>query len=159
MIFFRLLAAGLLTLGGWCAGDGLAYRLELRCRTMEQIFLLLQRLQQEIGYRRTDLRQLFCILQQEADPQEEWGRALLSAEGFQALIPPSCLNQTESRFVSECFAGLGHTAAQMECARLDYYIHRCDELLQKVRRQQRQSAGLDRRLGLAIGASLGLLIL
>ena len=50
-------------------------------------------------------------------------------------------------------------AHRRACAQLDYYLRRFGVFLEKAREEERLSASMDRRLGLAAGAILGLLVL
>ena len=75
------------------------------------------------------------------------------------MQPPSTLREEEAACFAACFSGLGHADAKQECARLDYYRERFDDFLNQAREEEQRSASLDRRLGLAVGAMLGLLVL
>lgn len=155
----RLAAALLLTAGGFCAGDARRQRLAARRRALEEVIGLLTRLRQEIGYRRADLGPLCRTLAAEYGPDSALGRALAGADGFARLAPPAPLEKGEAACFTECFAGLGRSDAGQECARLDYYLARFETFLAGAREEEARSASLDRRLGLAAGAVLGLLIL
>ena len=56
-------------------------------------------------------------------------------------------------------SGLGKSTAEQECQRLDYYIARFTGGLQQAQQFARARAGLPRRLGLAAGTVLALMIL
>ena len=81
------------------------------------------------------------------------------ADGFGQMAPPAPLAAEEAACFAECFAALGRADAGQECARLDYYLARFQSFLGQVREEEARSASIDRRLGLAAGAVLGLLIL
>ena len=55
-------------------------------------------------------------------------------------------------------SGLGRATAEQECARLAYYRSRFESFLQQAQKQA-ESAGLDQKLGLAVGGMLALLVL
>lgn len=155
----RWVAALLLTAGGFCAGDARRQRLTARRCALEEIIALLTRLRQEIGYRRADLGQLYRALADGCGPDSALGCAMKQADSFGGVAPPACLGQEEAACLTECFAALGRTDAGQECARLDYYLARFDDFLARAREEEARAASIDRRLGLAAGAVLGLLIL
>ena len=155
----RWAAALLLAAGGFCAGDARRQGLTARRCALEEIIGLLTRLRQEIGYRRADLGRLYRTLAEEYGPAGALGRAMRQADGFGRMQPPACLGQAEADCFAECFAALGRADAGQECARLEYYLARFGEFLARAREEEAHSASIDRRLGLAAGAVLGLLIL
>ena len=155
----RWAAALLLTAAGFCAGDARRQRLAARRRALEETAGLLARLRQEIGYRRADLGPLYRTLAAEYSPASALGRAMGRADGFGQMAPPAPLAAEEAACFAECFAALGRADAGQECARLDYYLARFQSFLDRVREEEARSASIDRRLGLAAGAVLGLLIL
>ena len=75
------------------------------------------------------------------------------------MVPPEPLKTEEAACFTACFADLGRADAKQECARLDYYLQRFDGFLTCAKEEEQLSAHLDRRLGLAAGAMLGLLML
>ena len=155
----RLAAAALLTLCGFCAGDTRRQKRSARRRTLEEIVGLLIRLRQEIACRRTDLNRLYQTRASAYPPDSPLKQIFLHGSSFQKLLPPDLLEQEQAACFSECFAGLGRTDAKQECARLDYYLQRFGDFLTKARQEERLSLHLDRRLGLAAGALLGLLVM
>ena len=155
----RWAAALLLTAAGFCAGDARRQRLAARRRALEETAGLLARLRQEIGYRRADLGPLYRTLAAEYGPASALGRAMGRADGFGQMPPPAPLAAEEAACFAECFAALGRADAGQECARLDYYLARFQSFLDRVREEEARSASIDRRLGPAAGAVLGLLIL
>lgn len=155
---FRLTAAILLTVGGFCVGEARRQKLSARRRTLEAVLELLTRLRQEIAYRRTDLNRLYAALAAGCSPGDPLAKSF-GAAGFGQMEPPAALAGEEAACFSACFRGLGHADAQQECARLDYYRERFDGFLDQAREEEQRSASLDRRLGLAVGAMLGLLVL
>lgn len=155
----RLAAAALLTLCGFCAGDTRRQKRSARRRILEEIMGLLMRLRQEIACRRTDLNQLYQTLTSEYPPDSLLKNIFLQGSCFQKLPPPDLLEKEQAACFSECFSGLGRTDAKQECARLDYYLQRFNDFLTKARQDEQLSLNLDRRLGLAVGALLGLLVM
>ena len=81
------------------------------------------------------------------------------AECFAGMQPPADLSLEEAACFAVCFGQLGRTDAGRACAQLDYYLRRFGVFLEKAREEERLSASMDRRLGLAAGAILGLLVL
>lgn len=156
---FRLTAAVLLTVGGFCVGEARRQKLTARRRTLESVLELLTRLRQEIAYRRTDLNRLYAILAAGCGPGSPLERSFRDAEGFGQMQPPATLRDEEAACFAACFGGLGHADAKQECARLDYYKERFGGFLDQAREEEQRSTSLDRRLGLAVGAMLGLLVL
>ncbi len=159
MTYCRLIAAALFTACGWCAGDTHCRKAASRRAALEATIQLLERIQQEINYRLSDLGRLYKTLQQEAMPGSVIAEQLTRADCFQKMEPPPCFNMEEAACFGECMRGLGRTAAVQECARLDYYIQRFNVFLQRAQQAEQTCAGLDRRLGLAAGAMLGLALL
>ena len=71
---------------GWCAGDAACRNARRHLEALEETLLLLQRVRQEIDYRRTDLTLLFRRLEREG---------AVRGESFQALCPPPGLTRPE----------------------------------------------------------------
>ena len=155
----RMAAAVLLTVCGFCLGDARRQKLTARRRTLEAVTELLTRLRQEIAYRRTDLGQLYHTLATEYNSGSPLGNTFRLGNCFQQMVPPEPLKTEESACFTACFADLGRADAKQECARLDYYLQRFDGFLTCAKEEEQLSAHLDRRLGLAAGAMLGLLML
>lgn len=146
-------AGGLLLIGcGWCAGGAFQGRIEEHLRALRWTLQLLERLRQEIGYRRPELGGLYEQLCREGvlDPGQ--------GETLQTLLPPPELTGPEAECFEECFSGLGRCPAGQECERLDYYTERFRAFLQQAEKQAQTQAGLPRRLGLVAGTVLALLL-
>ena len=127
----------LLPLCGWLAGDAVQARTTLHLAALQRTIELLQRIRQEIQYRRADLQSLY---------------RQLCREGLLAQTPGgTCF--------TECFCGIGRAEAAQECERLSYYTARFEDYLQQARRTAQRQAGLPHRLGLAGGMMLALLFL
>lgn len=155
----RLAAAVLLTVCGFCAGDIRRQKLSARRRALENMIALLTRLRQEISYRRTDLGLLYRTLAAEEQDDSPLEASFRKGGSFHQMAPPAMLRPDESACFIECFSSLGRTDAKQECARLTYYLERFEDFLARAKEEERLSVSLDRRLGLAIGAMLGLLVL
>lgn len=133
---------------GWCAGDAASLRTRRHLAALEQTLLLLERVRQEIGLRRTDLRTLHRRLIQDA--------LLPEATGF---CPPPGLNRQEKACFVECFSGIGRTEAEQECQRLALYQERFTSFLEQARESARPQLELDRKLGIAAGLAAAILCL
>ena len=143
----------LLPLCGWLAGDAVQAKTTLHLAALQRTITLLQRIRQEIQYRRADLQSLYRQLCRE-------GVLAQTHDGtLQQLPAPGQLSATERACFTECFGGLGRAAAAQECERLDYYTARFEDYLQQARRAAQRQAGLPHRLGLAGGMMLALLFL
>lgn len=155
----RLAAAALFTLCGFCVGDIRRQNRSARRRALEETVGLLMRLRQEIACRRTDLNWLYQTLMSEYPLNSSLKKSFCKGTCFQNLQPPALLQQEQTVCFVECFSGIGRTDAKQECARLDYYLQRFEDFLTKARQDEQLSLSLDRRLGLAAGALLGLLVM
>lgn len=136
---------------GWLLGDAVQARTRAHLAALQHTILLLQRVRQEITFRRADLQGLFRQLCREGVLRADPGTQTL-----QQLTAPAALTQAERACFAECFSGLGRTEAAQECQRLTYYIARFEEFLQQAQRMARQQAGLPQKLGLAAGLMLAL---
>lgn len=141
----------LLPLCGWLAGDAVQARTTLHLTALQHTIELLQRIRQEIQYRRADLQSLYRQLCREGlVPQIPDGT-------LQHLAAPRQLSAAECACFAECFSGIGRAEAAQECERLSYYTARFEDYLQQARRTAQRQAGLPHRLGLAGGMMLALL--
>ena len=151
--FLHGLGLLLLPLCGWLAGDAVQAQTTLHLAALQGTITLLQRIRQEIQYRRADLQSLYRQLCRE-------GVLAQTHDGtLQQLPAPEQLSATERACFTECFGGLGRAEAAQECERLDYYTARFEDYLQQARRAAQRQAGLPHRLGLAGGMMLALLFL
>lgn len=141
----------LLPLCGWLAGDAVQARTTLHLTALQHTIELLQRIRQEIQYRRADLQSLYRQLCREGLVPQIPGGTL------QQLPAPEQLSAAERACFVECFGNLGRTEAAQECERLGYYTARFEDYLQQARRTVQRQAGLPHRLGLAGGMMLALL--
>lgn len=143
----------LLPLCGWLAGDAVQAQTTLHLAALQHTIELLQRVRQEIQYRRADLQSLCRQLCREGLLSQDLSGRL------QQLPAPEGLSAAERACFAECFGGIGRTEAARECERLGYYIARFEEYLRQARRTAQRQAGLPHRLGLAGGMMLALLFL
>ena len=141
----------LLPLCGWLAGDAVQARTALHLAALQRTIELLQRIRQEIQYRRADLQSLYRQLCREGLLPQNPGGTL------QQLPAPERFSAAERACFTECFDGLGRAEAAQECERLGYYTARFEDYLQQARRTAQRQAGLPHRLGLAGGMMLALL--
>ena len=141
----------LLPLCGWLAGDAVQAQTDLHLAALQHTIELLQRIRQEIRYRRADLQSLYQQLCREGQLPQIPGGTL------QQLPAPEQLSVAERACFAECFGGLGRAETAQECERLAYYTARFKEYLQQARRTAQRQAGLPHRLGLAGGIMLALL--
>lgn len=141
----------LLPLCGWLAGDAVQARTTLHLTALQHTIELLQRIRQEIQYRRADLQSLYRQLCREGLVPQIPGGTL------QQLPAPEQLSAAERACFAECFGNLGRAETAQECERLDYYTARFEDYLQQARRTVQRQAGLPHRLGLAGGMMLALL--
>ena len=143
----------LLPLCGWLAGDAVQARTALHLTALQHTIELLQRIRQEIQYRRADLQSLYRQLCREGLVPQIPGGIL------QQLPAPEQLSAAERACFTECFGNLGRAETTQECERLGYYTARFEDYLQQARRTAQRQAGLPHRLGLAGGMMLALLFL
>ena len=127
---------------GWCAGDAACRNARRHLEVLEETLLLLQRVRQEIDYRRTDLTLLFRRLEREG---------AVRGESFQALCPPPGLTRPEQDCYIECFSGIGRAEAGQECQRLTFYQERFRVFLRQAEERTRPQLELCHKLGIAAG--------
>ena len=144
MQLFHWAAAALLLLCGWLTGSAFQVRTEQHILQLQRTVELLQRIRQEIAYRRLDLEQL-----QESD----------AAPKLQEIPAPERFDDAERLCFEQCFAGLGQSEAAQECERLDYYSARFEAFLHQAQQKAASRQGLPCRLGLAAGAVAALILL
>ena len=142
----------LFPLCGWLVGDAALAADAAHLAALRQTVRLLQRIRQEILFRRADLHWIFSRM-------EEEGLTAPAEKSFSTLPAPDALTRTERRLFTECISGLGHGTDEQEGERLDYYIARFSEAQQNAFQLAQARAGLPHRLGFAAGAVLALMIL
>jgi stage III sporulation protein AB len=160
-LLLRGSGAALLVFCGWYAGALHQRSLRTRRMELEQTEQLLQRIRQEIAYRHRALDQLYQLLAAEGSMAcfmpEDTGAEI--AASFQTLSPPQSFSADEKACFVECMADLGHTEAQQECERLNYFLQRFAQFRLQAKEAEQKAAALDLKLGFAAGAVLALLLL
>lgn len=151
MNLLHLMGTLLFPLCGWLLGDAVQIQTNAHLAALRKTIELLQRIRQEILYRRTDLKELYRQLCREGILPQRSGIISL-----QQLPAPELLSRTERICFEECFSGLGRTEAAQECERLAYYEMRFTEYLRQAQCTAQTRAGLPHRLGLAGGLMLAL---
>ena len=144
MRLFHWAAAALLLLCGWLTGSAFQVRTEQHILQLQRTVELLQRIRQEIAYRRLDLEKL---LESDAAPK------------LQEIPAPERFDDAERLCFEQCFAGFGQSEAAQECERLDYYSARFEAFLHQAQQKAASGQGLPCRLGLAAGAVAALILL
>ena len=135
---------------GWCAGDAACRNARRHLEALEETLLLLQRVWQEIDYRRTDLTLLFRRLEREG---------AVRGESFQTLCPPPGLTRPERDCYIECFSDIGRAEAGQECQRLTFYQERFRVFLRQAEERTRPQLELCHKLGVAAGLAAAILCL
>lgn len=154
MIRLRYIGAMLLPLCGWIAGDAYSQRSVTHGRELQATIMLLQRVRQEIVFRRTDLATLYRVLCEEGVLK---GQKKLTS--LQEIVPPGSFSEEEQQCFTECMQGLGRACAAQEKQQLDYYLARFESFQEQAKRSADAQAGLPRKLGFAAGAVLALVFL
>ncbi len=150
-MMLHILGALLLPLCGWLAGDAIQARTVQHLAALQKCLALLERIRQEVAFRRADLQQLYAELCRE-------GILESGARCLQEAPPPEGLTREEQQCFRTCMSGLGRAEAQQECEQLDYYRARLRALQQTAEHAARRQAGLPRKLGLAAGMAMALLL-
>lgn len=147
--------AGTLTFAGCglCAGDAVRLHIQAHLDALEAVIALLQELEQEIAFRRTDWSILCQRLTQEGRLQTDFPKMIQSAR------PPSILSNREAACFVECFSGLGQVEADAECCRLARYRERFAVFFQQRQEKSMEQMGLVYKLGAAAGLAVGILFL
>lgn len=156
MVLCKCVGACLIALCGWCGGEFFCRKARLRRRELQQTIALLQRLLEEIGYCKTDLRALYGRLAEE--PAFSLLR-LPRGGSFQTLEPPAGLSGEERACFAECLKAVGRAPAAQECARLKYYIARFETAAASALTDEGAARQLYGRLGLGAGAMLAIALL
>ena len=141
-MMLHILGALLLPLCGWLAGDAIQARTVQHLAALQKCLALLERIRQEVAFRRSDLQQLYAELCRE-------GILESGARCLQEAPPPEGLTREEQQCFRTCMSGLGRAEAQQECEQLDYYRARLQALQQTAEHAARRQADLPRKLGLA----------
>ena len=132
-MMLHILGALLLPLCGWLAGDAIQARAVQHLAALQKCLALLERIRQEVAFRRADLQQLYAELCRE-------GILESGARCLQEAPPPEGLTREEQQCFRTCMSGLGRAEAQQECEQLDYYRARLQALQQTAEHAARRQA-------------------
>ena len=116
MQLFHWAAAALLLLCGWLTGSAFQVRTEQHILQLQRTVELLQRIRQEIAYRRLDLEQL-----QSVSRCRKGCWKAMQHQNCRKFRHRKDFDDAERLCFEQCFAGLGQSEAAQECERLDYY--------------------------------------
>ena len=142
-MMLHILGALLLPLCGWLAGDAIQARAVQHLAALQKCLALLERIRQEVAFRRADLQQLYAELCRE-------GILESGARCLQEAPPPEGLTREEQQCFRTCMSGLGRAEARRA---------RLQALQQTAEHAARRQAGLPRKLGLAAGMAMALLLI
>lgn len=156
MLLCKWAGAFLIALCGWCCGELFCRKACLRRKELQQTIALLQRLLEEIGYCKTDLRALYSCMAKE----NAFSLLRLTKGGsFQTLEPPAELSGEERACFTECLKKVGCAPAAQECARLECYIARFEAAAASAAAEESTARQLYSRLGLGAGAMMAIALL
>ena len=99
-MMLHILGALLLPLCGWLAGDAIQARTVQHLAALQKCLALLERIRQEVAFRRADLQQLYAELCRE-------GILESGARCLQEAPPPEGLTREEQQCFRTCMSGLG----------------------------------------------------
>lgn len=154
MSLLRYIGVMLFPLCGWLAGDAYRQQSVRHVRELQWAIELLQRVRQEIVFRRSDLAALYRSLCEDGVLKDQ------ATEGsLQELSPPDGFSKEEAQCFTECMQGLGRACAAQEQQRLDYYLARFTSFQERAKHSADEQAGLPHKLGFAAGAVLALVFL
>ena len=147
--FLRGIGAVCLVVCGWCVGDSVCARAQAHQAALQETAELLERIQTEISFRRTDLNRMLASLKRDGFVREE-------ERSLQNLEPSPFLTRREQACFRDCFSGLGHTEAEQECQRLTLYIKQF-EAFQETLRPHRKDETMEIDLIFKI-AAIGIIV-
>lgn len=137
---------------GWCVGDTICVRGQEHQKALQKTVLLFERIRREIEFRRTDLNRLLRSLQEEELADRD-------APSLQQIPPFSPLTRREQSIFRECMTGLGHLDAAQECQRLAFYQEQFEVFQRELAPKLKTTQELSRKLGLAVGLAVAILLL
>ena len=146
-MMLHILGALLFPLCGWLAGDAIQARTVQHLAALQKCLALLERIRQEVAFRRADLQQLYAELCRE-------GILESGARCLQEAPPPEGLTREEQQCFRTCMSGLGRAEAQQECEQLDYYRARLQALQQTAEGRSAPQTGPCSRDGNGTAAHL-----
>ncbi len=163
----KLAGGCLLALAGWFGGVAFCEQVTTHRATLVETLALLKTLEEEISCRRANLNHLYQRIASEnrfprlgfcRDTQD--GQVNEDAQAmFSSLRPPSCFTGEESDLFLACFTRLGHAGAVQECEQLARYRKRFEVFYQCAVKAEREALAIDRKIGLALGSMLAIVLL
>ncbi len=162
----KLLGACLLALAGWYGGVAVCHKATARRVALGEMVALLKVLEEEISFRRANLNDVYQRLAQN-NTFATLGLSVPLCEGqvyamvplFQSLPSPRSFSKEEAAAFLDCFARLGYTGALQECERLVRYRKQFESFHQSAEHSERSALAIDRKIGLALGSMVALVLL
>ena len=151
-MMLHILGALLLPLCGWLAGDAIQARTVQHLAALQKCLALLERIRQEVAFRRADLQQLYAELCRE-------GILESGARCLQEAPPPEGLTREEQQCFRTCMSGLGRAEAQQECQRLALYITQFETFRDDLTPRLNVTMELAHKMGLSVGLAAAILLL
>jgi len=151
-MMLHILGALLLPLCGWLAGDAIQARTVQHLAALQKCLALLERIRQEVAFRRADLQQLYAELCRE-------GILESGARCLQEAPPPEGLTREEQQCFRTCMSGLGRAEAQQECQRLALYITQFEAFRDDLTPRLNVTMELAHKMGLSVGLAAAILLL
>ena len=151
-MMLHILGALLLPLCGWLAGDAIQARAVQHLAALQRCLALLERIRQEVAFRRADLQQLYAELCRE-------GILESGARCLQEAPPPEGLTREEQQCFRTCMSGLGRAEAQQECQRLALYITQFEAFRDDLTPRLNVTMELAHKMGLSVGLAAAILLL
>lgn len=152
-MMLHILGALLLPLCGWLAGDAIQARAVQHLAALQKCLALLERIRQEVAFRRADLQQLYAELCRE-------GILESGARCLQEAPPPEGLTREEQQCFRMCMdPALAVRKRGRSANSWTTTGARLQALQQTAEHAARRQAGLPRKLGLAAGMATALLLI
>ena len=153
MRLFHWAAAALLLLCGWLTGSAFQARTEQHILQLQRTVELLQRIRQEIAYRRLDLEQLQRCLVQEKLLESD------AAPKLQEIPAPEDLMMRNAFALSSALPALAKAKRHRNANDWIITLARFEAFLHQAQQKAASGQGLPCRLGLAAGAVAALILL
>lgn len=162
----KLLGACLLALAGWYGGVAVCHKVTAHRVALGEMVALLKVLEEEISFRRANLNDVYQRLAR-SNAFAALGLSAPLCEGqvqgetasFQSLPSPCGFSKEETTAFLECFARLGYTGALQECERLARYRKQFEAFHLSAVQSERSALAIDRKIGLALGSMVALMLL
>ncbi len=154
LIALKILALFSFLIAGWFGGTVMCYRIIARKEALLETCSLLKLLEEEISLRHSNLKDLY-----ESLLDDKFMHLILEENSsFRKLLPPQELSNNEKEWFLQCFSRLGTANASEECKRLAYFSARFEQSLNEVLKQEQKALVLDRKIGLALGGVVALVL-